>query len=293
MQLAIAAVIGLLAGTHCATWGMYKDAPHEGFTVRRYSRSIVVGLLTALGLHLLLRLDLTSAAAMVLFFGLCYVTERGIVEVYKTFIREEDQSKYFIPMQFHVKGKVVQSRSARLLAGFGYVVIVVAALIGIHALQDVELGIPRLVMVLLIGSIGGWISAFGGAWKDAPIEGFEIFKFFRSPLMTMFYAFLFSFLTDSYLMIALTALGYERATIETYKTFFFPNKPRGKFAGKPVHFPEMLSRRHYFVPLYVGIWLVVIAAGVIAFTRPGERVEADGILARAIPRLPAIPATVG
>ena len=91
MELVIAAVIGLLAGTHAATWGMYKDAPHEGFTVRRYSRSVIVGLVVGIGLHLLLRLDLTRAAAMVIFFGLCYVTERGIVEVYKTFLRQEDQ----------------------------------------------------------------------------------------------------------------------------------------------------------------------------------------------------------
>ena len=36
-----AAVVGMVAGVHIATWGMYKDAPHEGF--RHYSRSIVTG----------------------------------------------------------------------------------------------------------------------------------------------------------------------------------------------------------------------------------------------------------
>ena len=101
--------------------------------------------------------------------------------------------------------------------------------------------------------------------------------------MTIFYAFILSFLTDNYLMIALAALGYERASIETYKTFFFPNKPRGKFAGKPVHFPEMLTRRHRFVPLYVGIWLAVITTGILAFTGDRERVVSAGILAVAAP----------
>jgi hypothetical protein len=279
MELIIAAVIGLLAGTHAATWGMYKDAPHEGFTVRRYSRSVIVGLVVGIGLQLLLRLDLISAAAMVVFFGLCYVTERGIVEVYKTFLRQEDQSKYFIPMQFHIGGKVVHSTPTRLLVGLAYTVIVLLALWGVHRLQTVNVAMPRIVMVLLIGSIGGWISAFGGAWKDAPIEGFETLKFFRSPAMTVFYALVLSFLTDNYLMIALAALGYERATIETYKTFFFPNKPRGKFAGKPVHFPEMLTRRHRFVPLYVAIWLAVITTGIVAFTGERQRVTSAGILA--------------
>ena len=38
------------------------------------------------------------------------------------------------------------------------------------------------VTELTVGALGGWYSAFGGAWKDAPIEGFQLFKFFRSPL---------------------------------------------------------------------------------------------------------------
>jgi hypothetical protein len=50
------------------------------------------------------------------------------------------------------------------------------------------------------------------------------------------------------------------ATTETYKTFFFPSKPRGKFAGMPVHHPDMLRRRQHFVPLYVAIWLTVLGA---------------------------------
>ena len=37
-----ALVIGLLAGTHASTWGMYKDAIHEGFTWPKYFRSILI-----------------------------------------------------------------------------------------------------------------------------------------------------------------------------------------------------------------------------------------------------------
>ena len=40
---------------------------------------------------------------------------------------------------------------------------------------------PTWLTVVTVGGFFGWISAFGGAWKDAPIEGFETFKFFRSP----------------------------------------------------------------------------------------------------------------
>ena len=269
MQLGIALVIGLLAGAHVATWGMYKDAIHEGFTYAKYARSIIVGAVLGAAIQSWFHFDLTEPGSMLVFFGLCYVAERGVVEVWKTFLRDEDQSKYFIPMQFSIFGKPVKSRGARWLVGLAYVAIVALALVGVNALQTANVPLPRWAMVLLVGSIGGWISAFGGAWKDAPIEGFETLKFFRSPLTTMFYAVILSFFTDSYLFIALAALGYERASIETYKTFFFPNKPRGKFAGKPILYPDMLTRRQRFVPLYVGIWLAVIVTGVAAFIRGG------------------------
>ena len=32
MRLLLAAAVGVMAGVHTATWGMYKDAPHEGFS---------------------------------------------------------------------------------------------------------------------------------------------------------------------------------------------------------------------------------------------------------------------
>jgi hypothetical protein len=64
----------------------------------------------------------------------------------------------------------------------------------------------------------------------------------------------------------LAALGYTIATLETYKTFFFPSKPRGKFAGKPIRFPEMLHRRKRFAVVYACIWALVIVGFVAAFT---------------------------
>ena len=42
------ALTGLVAGAHSSIWGMYKDAPHEGFTLRVFLRSMVFGTLVAL-----------------------------------------------------------------------------------------------------------------------------------------------------------------------------------------------------------------------------------------------------
>jgi hypothetical protein len=133
-------------------------------------------------------------------------------------------------------------------------------LVVLVAWADRTPGPPSLAAVLIFGGLGGWFSAFGGAWKDAPAEGFQILKFFRSPAIATLYALGLSRLSDNLLLITLAATGYTVATTETYKTFFFPSKPRGKFAGMPVHHPDMLRRRQHFVPLYVAIWLTVLGA---------------------------------
>ena len=109
-------------------------------------------------------------------------------------------------------------------------------------------------LVVAIGGLGGWISAFGGAWKDAPKEGFQIFKFFRSPIIASLFALALSYLSDDLVLVTLAATGFCVATTETYKTFFFPSVPRGKFAGMPVHFPDMLRKRQPFILLYAAIW---------------------------------------
>ena len=266
MTWLIALAVGLIAGTHTATWGMFKDSPHEGFTWRRYSRSIWLAGLLALVVQAFARLDLTSAGGLFVLFGVTYVCERACVEFYKTFLREEDQSKYFIPMQFAVKGRVVHDRRKRWLAGAAVAFAALLLVVAVRFLQRAALTVDQTALLVAVGSLGGWFSAFGGAWKDAPIEGFETLKFFRSPLFAAGYAFILSRFTDSYFLIPLGALGFTIATLETYKTFFFPSKPRGKFAGKPVLFPDMLRRRNWFIPVYAAIWLALIVTLVLGLT---------------------------
>jgi hypothetical protein len=267
--LSLAAFVGLLAGTHASIWGMYKDAIHEGFTRATFSRSMIVGSLAAVALQAWLRLPLPAASALVLLWGLAYGTERGIVETWKTFFRTEDQSKYFIPMTFSIRGEPVKSRAARLAAGAGYIAVVGLCLWAIARL-DRGIADMNLGRAAIVGFVIGIIIAIGGAWKDAPKEGFELLKFFRSPTMTVVLALVMSRFTDSYLLLTVAAIGFERAIIETYKTFFFPDKPRGKFAGKPVLHPQMLTARKRFVPVYVAIWLAVLASSAVALAGRAE-----------------------
>lgn len=250
MLVAIAAAVGLAAGLHAATWGVFKDAPHEGFHWARFIRSPAIGLAAALVLCALLPWP-TGPGGVVLLFGASYTVERFIIETWKTFFRAEDQSKYTIPMQLAVRGRPVRSAVTRAILGVIYFSGGFGVLAGVrwlgHGATD------SWLLVALLGSAGGWISAFGGAWKDAPIEGFETFKFFRSPSVAFGYALLLSLLTPDPGIVMLAATGLTIASLETWKKFSRPNEPGGKFAGKPIHFPQMLQHRYRLVPLYAAI----------------------------------------
>lgn len=272
MNAVISALTGLAVGIHNATWGMYKDAPHEGFTWSTYFRSVIAGAIYGPLLWYIFKLDLTQFGNVFILWGATYSLERITMEVYKTFIRVEDQSKYFIPMQLSVFGKPVESYGLRLLFGLLYVLILAIISYGIYILnQNYHDGgrTWNAFLLLLPCSVFGWVSAFGGAWKDAPLEGFETFKFFRSPGVAYFFAFVASLFTANLLIITMCSIGLTIASIETYKTFFFLHKPRGKFQGKPVLYPEMETFRKKFVPVYVSIWVIVIACFILGlFNRP-------------------------
>jgi hypothetical protein len=260
MMYALAITIGALAGLHISTWGMYKDAPHEGFTWPKYFRSTAVGAVLGGATQAIVHWDLAAPGARFVYFGLIYCLERAATEFWKYFIREEDQSKYFIPMQFGIMGKPMKDARKRIAIGVAVAVVCTLVFVAIRALEDrYAARWPRWLVVTTVGSLFGWISAFGGAWKDAPIEGFETFKFFRSPAVAASWALVVSLLAGSWPVIAIAAEGLTVASIETYKTFCFPDKPRGKFAGKPILHPEQLERRRAFVPLYAAIWLLVLS----------------------------------
>jgi hypothetical protein len=275
MTVLAPALIGALAGLHAATWGMYKDALYEGFSLRKYLRSVLTGSVAALAIQAALGFDLSQAAGFILLFGTSYALERFVLESWKSFVRTEAQDKYFIPMAFAVNGRVVASRRRRLVAGAGYVgavALVVAALATVQQPGDH----PPLAALLLAGTVGGWLSAFGGAWKDAPKEGFQLLKFFRSPLIALAYALLLTRMTDSYLVVAFASLGLTVASIETHKKFGRPLEAPGKFTGKPLTHPEMFARRRRFVPVYVGIWAIV---GVMLLA---SLVETTPLISRAV-----------
>jgi hypothetical protein len=85
--LLLSALIGLCAGLHSSTWGMYKDAPHEGFTWVKYFRSTLIALLIAAPVYAVTGYDPGTAGGAMMLFGLVYAVERAIAESYKSFFR--------------------------------------------------------------------------------------------------------------------------------------------------------------------------------------------------------------
>lgn len=266
--LAASAVVGALAGAHAATWGAYKDSVYEGFSGWKYARSICIAAPLGVLLAPFVGTEVPRPTALVVLFGCVYVAERGIFELYKTFLRQEDQAKYHIPMQFHVLGRVVVGRAARAIAGAALLLALVLLLAGVRALDRAAIDAPPLAMSALVGLIAGLVSAIMGAWKDAPIEGFEPLKFLRSPAIAMSYGLLLAPYTQELLPAGAAALGFTIASIETYKTFI-DGRPPGKFAGKPVRHPLALRTRWRLVPLFAAIWIAIVLTAIAGWPKGG------------------------
>jgi hypothetical protein len=166
-------------------------------------------------------------------------------------------------MQFGILGRPMKNAPLRIAIGIALALACVLVFFGLRALER-RVDWPTWLVVLTVGSAFGWISAFGGAWKDAPIEGFETFKFFRSPGVAAAWAVVVVQLTDSWVVLALAAEGFTVASIETWKKFAFPDKPPGKFSGKPVTHPEHFAFRRPFRWVFFAIWALVIGHLIVA-----------------------------
>ncbi len=110
-----AGLVGLMAGIHAATWGMYKDAPHEGFSRRKYLRSPVLG--SVLGV--LSRRLQGSIRATPPTSSCCSArstSSSGRLRDLQDVPPGGGPVEVLHPMQFHILGRVVRTAAARLVA---------------------------------------------------------------------------------------------------------------------------------------------------------------------------------
>ena len=148
--------------------------------------------------------------------GVCYAGSGWPPSGWKRIVREDDQTAYSIPMRLAAHGRPIDYRRLRYLLGLAIAAGLVASRWAIRDLQPLFPSVPVWATVLLAGT-GGWLTAVGGAWKDAPVEGFSGWKFLRSPVVATGWAAVLSPFTHDWVLLAVAAGGWSAICVETYR----------------------------------------------------------------------------
>lgn len=256
MDFVIQCVVVCVSGLYTSLWGAFKDGPYEGFKLRTFPRSIYfhVGIFSLLYFLPYFQGRLSQLNLIELFFLIMGI-ERFLAEIYKGFFRTEDQSKYFVPSRITFFGRHVDSEILRYSVGSVIVVVVFLFLI-------VEVPIQSFWSYLAVAYATGCVVALGGAYKDAPFEGFKPLKFQRSGMVLALLSPLFFFLFDQDEPLTLGFLiymngGLERFSVEYYKTYIQRNMS-GKFKVDLPRIQEQLDTRERFH--YVALVIIISLA---------------------------------
>jgi len=242
--------LGLLAGLHGASYGAYKDSPHESFLARRFVRELAIAFLVALTLA---SFDVAGAQSLFVLFVTTFAVTRIITEFWKLFVRIEPQQDYRIPTQFHWIRSVVHQPSIRLLVGVGFL----SAIYGIYCLFTLlPHSLPSAVRGMIVGLGFGMAEAIAGAYKDGCIEGFSARKFWlKSPVFCALGGVLASLHTDTLIFLMFTAYGSSRMFLELCFKILVPGYAPGKFRSVTGSFVEWTRQRKYFLLPYGVTWL--------------------------------------
>ncbi len=244
MPVALQLLVTVVSGLYTSLWGAFKDSPYEGWKPRTFPRSIWfhLALFALLCLVPPWRERLGGLTLFQLFF-LVMGLERFLAEIYKGFFRTEDQQKYFVPSRITFFGRHVGSDAARYAAGTAIVAAVFAVL-------WIDLPVERFWMFVVTAYGTGLLVSLGGAYKDAPFEGFRPLKFQRSGLVLALLSPLFWFADPGGPAVGLGFLiymngGLERFAVEYYKTYVQRNMS-GKFRPDlPRREPELRRRERF------------------------------------------------
>ncbi|MBU1200790.1 hypothetical protein KJ953_04670 [Patescibacteria group bacterium] len=254
MELIKYGIIGAVSGLLSSCWGAYKDSLYEHFQSQRFIRSIVAGSSLGILLFFFFQYFQITGVNLGVVFAVIVTLERIFTESFKAFVREEKQDKYKIPSRLHIFGNTIDNKSLRLFIGVAFLFLI-SLLFSMPSILTIDFGNHQL-NGLFWGFFAGLVgSASGGAWKDAPIEGFERIKFFRSPIASGIWGIIFSFFTFNYSLLLVASLGGERMLVELYKTFIVQKVP-GKFKATKPAFLEWKEKRKKFIIPYFITWIV-------------------------------------
>lgn len=254
MNVFFAFGISLVSGLYTSLWGAFKDSPYEDFKGRTFPRSMYFHAVIFWAMYWVL--DDFSALKLFEVFFLVMGLERFLAELYKGFFRTENQDKYFVPSRITFFGHYVQSDLLRYAMG----IVLVAGVIGVLL---VDVPVTSFWMFLMVAYATGLLVSLGGAYKDAPFEGFKPLKFQRSGMVLAVCSPLFYFLNDPAQPISLGFLiymngGLERFVVEYYKTYI-QRTMSGKFRPDLTRIQHRVETREKFHHL-----ALAIIAGLIA-----------------------------
>lgn len=254
--------ISVVSGLYTSLWGAFKDSPYEDFKPRTFPRSIYFHLAIFCVLYfapLPRQADFFALGWVQVFFFTMGI-ERFLAELYKGFFRTEDQDKYFVPSRMTFFGRYVASDVLRYAVGS-------ALVLGVFAVLMIPAPIATFWSFLLIAYLTGLLVSLGGAYKDAPFEGFHWLKFQRSGLVLAVCAPLFYFLNDPAHPIPLGFLvyangGLERFIVEYYKTYI-QRTMSGKFRPDLPRIERCVATREKFH--YAALAIIAGVIGLYAY----------------------------
>jgi len=251
-NLLLGVVLGLAAGLHAASYGAYKDSPHESFLLRRFIRELVFA--SGLAVALAWARISDGQSAFVVYLS-AFALSRIATEFWKLFVRVEPQDDYRIPTQIHwVKG-VVHNPALRLLLGLGFL----ASIYGIYGLATVlPQAWPLPVRGLVVGLSIGLCEGLAGAYKDGSIEGFYWHKFAKSPAFGALGGLIASGHTADPGFLLLAAIGSMRMFLELLFKIVVPDYAPGKFRSMTGPFTRWMTLRRRFLLPYVLTWALYI-----------------------------------
>jgi hypothetical protein len=264
METGIALGVLVVSGLYTSLWGAFKDSPYEGFKVRTFPRSVYFHLVLFLVLWFAPGVrDAVRQLSLVQLFFLVMGLERFLAEIYKGFFRTEGQDKYFVPSRITFFGRHVSSDALRYGVGTGIVLLVFGVAL-------VSITIERYWVFLLTAYGTGLLVSLGGAYKDAPFEGFQPLKFQRSAMVLAGLSPLFYFLNSPETPVTLGFLiymngGLERFGVEYYKTYIQRNMS-GKFRPDIERIQHWIDHREPFHYAALVIIAAVVVACVLEFT---------------------------
>ena len=157
-----------------------------------------------------------------------------------------------IPSAFHLIDRPLYDL-LRVVIGLIFSIIVLAFFYVLSLIK-----IDNFLLVGIIVSSLGLFEAIGGSWKDAPFEGFDRLKFFRSPVTAISTGLLlfYFFRIENGLILFLVTHGLMRMIIELKKAFLSDRYHPGKFKTGSLIDENLLEKRKILMPTYVFTWIV-------------------------------------